>query len=164
MASRVKARNPVVLILLSSILLFVYVLYATFFEKSVTMAYTNQHGHAVVKATSPLPFAKYTLQTLIPFNGFDRPYILVAVGRKVYDVTSSASYYGPGGDYSAIAGRDSSRALAIGKLPTNLLRNVPQPWDDLQFDNHAVKDTFNYWCDFFASKYPCVGTLVQTLD
>jgi cytochrome b involved in lipid metabolism len=38
----------------------------------------------------------YTPQELSRFNGKDEPYILIAIRRKVFDVTSGRDYYGPG--------------------------------------------------------------------
>lgn len=39
---------------------------------------------------------KYTPKTLQPFNGKDDPRILLAIDRKVFDVTAGGSFYGPG--------------------------------------------------------------------
>ncbi|CAB4067230.1 PGRMC1_2 [Lepeophtheirus salmonis] len=52
--------------------------------------------------------------------------ILIAVNRKVYDVTKGRHFYGKDGPYGNLAGHDASRALA--KFEVN---NVSDEYDDL---------------------------------
>jgi len=46
----------------------------------------------------------FTLEELSKYREGDRIYL--ALGGKVYDVTKSAMFYGPGGAYHVFAGRD----------------------------------------------------------
>jgi membrane-associated progesterone receptor component len=74
-------------------------------------------------------FKKYSPNTLEPFSGKDGGRILLAIDRKVFDVTAGRSFYGPGsylfhysrilfsdfpvdGMYGNFAGRDASRGMA----------------------------------------------------
>ncbi|KAG8902499.1 hypothetical protein FRB99_004400 [Tulasnella sp. 403] len=61
---------------------------------------------------STVLFTTYTPKTLYKYNGNDDPRILLAIDRKVFDVTAGASFYGPGGPYGNFAGRDASRGMA----------------------------------------------------
>jgi predicted heme/steroid binding protein len=57
----------------------------------------------------------YNAEELKQYDGTDptKP-ILLGVKGKIYDVSAKEEFYGPGGAYSAFAGRDASRALAKG--------------------------------------------------
>eukprot|EP00808_Paulinella_micropora_P031509 g28199.t1 len=96
-----------------------------------------------------------TLQELRSFSQL--PQILVALNGNVYDVTKSAGFYGPGGRYGIMAGRDASRSLATGQLDPKLL-------DDADITNltpNQVK-AMHAWEDKFRSKYPIVARLKHT--
>ena len=69
-----------------------------------------------------------------------------------------------GGDYSVLAGRDASRALATGELPTFVNANYVQPWDPLTDLTPAQRSELNDWIDFFYAKYGQVGSLVQAVQ
>lgn len=43
------------------------------------------------------------------------PAVHVALLGSVYDVTSGAKHYGPGGAYSFFAGKDATRAFGTGE-------------------------------------------------
>ena len=111
-------------------------------------------------ATSPLAYRDYKLEELLPYNGHDRPEILLAVDQRIYDVTSAAHHYGPGGGYAALAGRDASRSLATHRVP-KLAKGGVQAWDDLHDLSESERNALNDWVAFFDHKYPRVGTLVQ---
>lgn len=111
-------------------------------------------------AQSQLPYRDYKLDELLPYNGHDRPEILLAVDQRIYDVTSAAHHYGPGGGYAALAGRDASRSLATHRVP-KLAKGRVQAWDDLHDLSEAERNALNDWVAFFDNKYPRVGTLVQ---
>ncbi|KAG6621448.1 putative heme/steroid binding domain-containing protein [Phytophthora cinnamomi] len=59
-----------------------------------------------------------TVKQLATFNGGadgTRP-IYISVKSEVYDVSSSRELYGASGKFAALAGKDVTRALALGKL------------------------------------------------
>ncbi|PHT98798.1 Membrane steroid-binding protein 2 [Capsicum chinense] len=61
----------------------------------------------------PLHLGDMTKEELRAYNGSDseKP-LLMAIKGKIYDVSTSKMFYGPGGSYAMFAGRDASRALA----------------------------------------------------
>eukprot|EP00808_Paulinella_micropora_P008205 g45180.t1 len=74
--------------------------------------------------------------------------IYLCVKGLVFDVTSSGKY-APDAAYTELAGRDSSRALALGKTEIKETR-----LDDLDKD---AKKSLDEWMKFYWEKYPCVG-------
>lgn len=67
---------------------------------------------AALLAATPVPDVTFTAASLAPFVGGDGKAIYIALGRKVYDVSTGADFYGPGNGYSKFAGKDASRAMA----------------------------------------------------
>ncbi|KAM3341844.1 hypothetical protein P3S68_026810 [Capsicum galapagoense] len=52
-------------------------------------------------------------EELRDYNGSDsEKSLLMAIKGKIYDVSTSKMFYGPGGSYAMFAGRDASRVLA----------------------------------------------------
>ena len=109
-------------------------------------------GHLVRKP----PKKDYTLAELREYDGThgDKTVLFVMRG-KVYDVTNGWSFYGPGGGYAFLAGRDASRALAKMSL------------DVADVDNASVHDltaeenkTLDEWIEKLSKKYPVLGNLV----
>lgn len=75
----------------------------------------------------------------------------------VFDTTSGADFYGPGGPYAALNGRDASRALATMKI------NVSEA-DEARGTEGLSEDelkTLREWRDKFLSKYPALGTFAR---
>lgn len=109
----------------------------------------------------PLLYQTYTPKTLQPFNGKDDEKVLLAVRGKVYDVTKSKRFYGPGGPYSNFAGRDASRGLAKNSFDPEVLTPVDQKLDLL--DNLTAEETQSLedWQSTFDGKYLVVGELVN---
>ncbi|MBT6492560.1 MAG: cytochrome P450, partial [Deltaproteobacteria bacterium] len=98
-----------------------------------------------------------TLDELRSFNGEDDKPIYIAILGKVYDVSSSADFYGEGGPYEVFAGRDASRALATMSLEEEDLDNP-----DITSLTPSQMDMLKQWHDRLASKYPLIGNLVKT--
>eukprot|EP00300_Choanocystis_sp_HF-7_P042121 c888_g1_i1.p1 GENE.c888_g1_i1~~c888_g1_i1.p1 ORF type:complete len:115 (-),score=24.26 c888_g1_i1:157-474(-) len=99
----------------------------------------------------------FTLAELKAYDGKDpsKP-ILVALNGGVFDVTTGRSFYGPGGGYGALAGRDASRALAKMSLAEE---DLELPADDLTAEE---QQTLSDWVARFETKYPRVGTLANS--
>lgn len=71
----------------------------------------------------------YTPKELSKFNGVSDSKIYISVNRKIYDVTMSAGFYGPGSAYENFAGRDATRGLAKNSFDDELLTDVDLPID-----------------------------------
>ncbi|GAA5913324.1 hypothetical protein JCM8208_005209 [Rhodotorula glutinis] len=104
----------------------------------------------------------FTPQSLAPFNGTtpNQP-ILFAVRRKVYDVSSGASFYGPEGPYANFAGRDASRGLAKQSFDDDMLAPLDGPIDKLDDLTQAEWDNLRQWEDLFQTKYIPCGDYVE---
>merc|ERR1739842_136880 len=82
--------------------------------------------------------------------------ICVAVNGKIFDVTRGKRFYGPGGPYSAFAGRDASRGLA-----TFSVEPVSEDYDDLSDLKPHEMDQVKEWELQFSEKYTLVGKLLR---
>jgi membrane-associated progesterone receptor component len=109
--------------------------------------------------SAPVPVAErrdYTAAELTAFDGRDpgRPILLAARGR-IFDVTRSRGFYGPGGPYGVFAGRDCSRALAtLSTKPEDCV-------SDLEGLSDAELEKLDDWIDTFAAKYEEVGKVIE---
>jgi hypothetical protein len=127
---------------------------------------------------------QYTDADLAGFDGSDptKP-ILLAINGTIYDVTTGARHYGPGGSYHRLAGADASRAFVTNCFSedrTPDLRGVEEmfiPLDNPEADalytrgqlkvlkeqerrkaKEQVHASLKHWVDFFGGgKYPEVG-------
>lgn len=108
-----------------------------------------------IQMIDPLSSAR-VLDRLQPFNGSD-PYrpLLLAIKGRVLDVREGTDYYGPGGPYKVMAGRDASRAFAMMSLEEK----------DAHADLTGVPDEhlkiLDDWYDKLSKKYPTVGRMVS---
>ncbi len=103
------------------------------------------------------PKKDYTLAELREYDGThgDKTVLFVMRG-KVFDVTNGWSFYGPGGGYAILAGRDASRALAKMSLD---VADVDDPHvDDLTAEENKTLDE---WIEKLGKKYPVLGNLVS---
>jgi heme-degrading monooxygenase HmoA/predicted heme/steroid binding protein len=101
--------------------------------------------------------ASMTLEELRTFRGEGgKAGIYLAVCGKIYDVSSSPGFYGPGGSYHVLAGRDASRALAKGLLEE---KDVLERAGDLSDLTAVEQNKLEEWVARFDSKYPCVAHL-----
>ncbi|KAJ1960829.1 hypothetical protein GGI12_003589 [Dipsacomyces acuminosporus] len=103
----------------------------------------------------------FTVKSLMQYNGTDeKKPILLGFNGKVYDVTASRGFYGPGGNYSVFAGRDCTRNLCIGSLRPE---DLPSENDDLvtrEALDEMLWHPLDTWQKRFTNKYPVVGILV----
>ncbi|GAA5867129.1 hypothetical protein JCM8547_006248 [Rhodosporidiobolus lusitaniae] len=91
--------------------------------------------------------------------------VLMAVRRKVYDVTSGRSFYGPGGPYSNFAGRDASRGLAKQSFEADMLvQDLDGPIDPLDDLSESDWKGLQDWEEHFRNKYPVVGKRINPFD
>lgn len=81
--------------------------------------------------------------------------LLMAIKGKIYDVSRSRMFYGPGGPYAMFVGRDASRALALMSFdPRDLTGNT----EGLSDSEHEVLQDWEYK---FMDKYVKVGQIVS---
>jgi len=71
----------------------------------------------------------------------------------VFDTTSGRDFYGPGGPYAALNGRDASRALAMMKI------NVSEEEEALGVEGLSEDEvkTLREWRGKVGGKYPALG-------
>lgn len=96
-----------------------------------------------------------TEEELRAYNGSDseKP-LLMAIRGKIYDVSTSKMFYGPGSSYAMFAGRDASRALALLSFkPEDINGNLEGLGD-------AELQILLDWECKFMEKYDRVGQLV----
>jgi predicted heme/steroid binding protein len=104
----------------------------------------------------------FTLQQLAAFNGGadGKGPIYISVKSDVYDVSASRELYGASGKFAALAGKDVTRALALGELG-DAEELAALALHDL---TPGQLETLDAWLAKFRSderKYPSVGRLVD---
>ncbi|XP_020385451.2 neudesin [Rhincodon typus] len=95
----------------------------------------------------------FTDTELAKYNGEekDQP-IYMAIKGVVFDVTSGKEFYGKGGPYNALVGKDSTRAVAKMSLePEDLTHDTTGLTEE---ELNSLDDVFN---DLYKTKYPIVG-------
>eukprot|EP01101_Sappina_pedata_P008014 TRINITY_DN4355_c0_g1_i1.p1 TRINITY_DN4355_c0_g1~~TRINITY_DN4355_c0_g1_i1.p1 ORF type:complete len:157 (+),score=77.81 TRINITY_DN4355_c0_g1_i1:59-529(+) len=130
------------------------------------VAFTDKSTPAplVPKAKIIKPFKEYTLEELAKYDGSDSDGdIYVAIKGKVYDVTSRRGFYGKGGSYNIFAGKEASRALALGSLKKeDVSAEVTSDLDSLLSKLSADElETLEEWINSFESKYDVIGKVVS---
>lgn len=98
--------------------------------------------------------ADMTLEELKPYNGEEKPNVLVAVKGIIYDVSSS-DFYKKGAAYSVFAGHDASINLAQMSHSEDLLNK----WGSYTLDDDQT-GILNDWELTFREKYPVVGMVI----
>jgi membrane-associated progesterone receptor component len=97
-----------------------------------------------------------TKAELAECDGVRTPRIFVAVDGLVFDVSKAPGFYGPGGNYHGFAGKDCTRALALGLTDAADVLANPGGKQGLTVPQQMKIDD---WLDVFESKYPVVGSL-----
>ncbi|NXA03776.1 NEUFC protein, partial [Sapayoa aenigma] len=83
-----------------------------------------------------------------------QPGLYLALLGRVFDVQRGRRHYGPGGAYSALAGRDATRAFATGDFtPAGLV-------DDVSALSPRELLSVQGWLSFYSDNYDPVGKLV----
>ncbi|KAF3645744.1 Membrane steroid-binding protein 2 [Capsicum annuum] len=77
----------------------------------------------------------------------------MAIKGKIYDVSTSKMFYGPGGSYAMFVGRDASRALAQLSFKPEYFNGSLDGLSDAQLE--ILQD----WEYKFMNKYAWVGQL-----
>ena len=85
-------------------------------------------------------------------GGADGPILLAADGL-VYNVALARNFYGPDGEYAAMAGTDATRMLAKNSLEEEADATAPL--------NLAEQASLAAWKFSFERKYDCVGRLAN---
>ena len=87
--------------------------------------------------------------------------LYMALRGTVLDVSKGASFYGPGGPYEVLGGKDASRALAVMDMKGKAawardcaIRRI----DDLSAEELKILDD---WAKKLSAKYPTVGKIVE---
>mmetsp|Transcript_89927 Transcript_89927/g.178712 ORF Transcript_89927/g.178712 Transcript_89927/m.178712 type:complete len:168 (+) Transcript_89927:61-564(+) len=99
----------------------------------------------------------FTAETLRPFTGENGGDILLSVVSYVFNVSSGPQYYAKNiGTYSALAGMEASRPLAI----TSMEEEDVQSHDLTDLTDDQWEELFG-WIDKYQEKYPLVGRLAE---
>ncbi|KAJ8309127.1 hypothetical protein KUTeg_014001 [Tegillarca granosa] len=102
----------------------------------------------------------FTAEELKEYDGSkpNKP-IYMGVRGVVFDVTKGKDFYGPGAAYSALAGKDASRAIALWSLEEKDMHHDLSglPGDTLKGLDDVFKGTY-------MSKYPIVGYMDYLKD
>lgn len=110
---------------------------------------------AAVQPTAKPPGNKvFTREELKECKGENGKPLYVAVCGKVYDVSTGSGFYGPGGPYHYITGRDASRILATMDMDGS------DPNEDISDLTVDQQESLQTWVAKYDSKYPVVGTLL----
>ena len=100
------------------------------------------------------PKGTWSESELQPYNGNDETGpILLAVKGEVYNVYKGRNFYGPGGEYHIMAGRDASRFLAKNSLEEESIEEKDVPL------NIAERASLESWYWIIKNKYDLVGQL-----
>ncbi|XP_069464632.1 neudesin [Ambystoma mexicanum] len=105
------------------------------------------------------PVRLFTEEDLARYDGQEEGQpIYMAVKGAVFDVTSGKEFYGKGASYNALAGKDSTRAVAKMSLdPEDLTHDTTGLTED---QLKALDDIFD---DVYKKKYPIVGYTSQRI-
>ncbi|XP_040286334.1 neudesin [Bufo bufo] len=113
-----------------------------------------------LRRTNPhKPVRLFTDEDLAIYNGeqADQP-IYMAVKGAVFDVSAGKEFYGKGAPYNALAGKDSTRAVAKMSLePEDLIS------DTTGLTEEQLKSLDDIFENVYKKKYPIVGYTAQRI-
>eukprot|EP00729_Bicosta_minor_P004026 gene4026-8936_t len=99
-----------------------------------------------------------TLEQLAAYKGVDGAPIYMSINRRIFDVSSGESFYGPGSGYDVFSGVDATKSLAKMSLdPADTNAVDYEPADDDE------RETLEGWLSKISGKYPEVGRLVDAV-
>jgi len=141
--------SPINIVLLIAILYLIY---------KILKPETEDGDVVVEEKLAPMKKQDMTPAQLREYDGLRREdgRVLIAVLGKIFDVTKSKNFYGPGGPYSAFAGKDASRGLATFNVGL-----ACEEYDDLSDLNKSELDQVREWSEQFTEKYPIIGKLLK---
>ncbi|PWN53491.1 cytochrome b5 [Violaceomyces palustris] len=130
---------------------------------------TSTYSYLPSKHPNTTVWTRYTPRTLAVFDGTNppsgdanqEPTILLAINRKVFDVTKGKNFYGPGGPYGNFAGRDASRGMAKQSFDLEMLTPLDREIDTLEDLTPMEVSNMKEWEGHFTGKYGIVGELIN---
>jgi predicted heme/steroid binding protein len=110
-----------------------------------------ERGSKSKRVFDKMPKQDFTLEQLKQFDGVKSDgRLLVGILGKVFDVSSAADFYGPGGPYSVFAGHDASRALATFSVDASQFKDE---YDDLNDLKPSQLESVKEWEMQFLGKF-----------
>lgn len=104
----------------------------------------------------------WTKREISQYTGKDGGPILIALNRKVFDVSMGRGFYGPEGAYHVFAGRDASRLLATQSFDDGITEEeLEAPIDTLEDLTEDDWEGLNSYVGLYSVKYQCVGELIE---
>lgn len=141
--------SPINIVLLIAIIYLIY---------KILKPETEYDDVKVEPSLPPMKKQDMTPRQLREYDGLKREdgRVLIAVLGKIFDVTKSKNFYGPGGPYSSFAGKDASRGLATFNVSL-----ACEEYDDLSDLSKSELDQVREWSEQFTEKYPIIGKLLK---
>ncbi|XP_028676573.1 neudesin [Erpetoichthys calabaricus] len=119
----------------------------------IVVVYSSEYVTLKYKQAEKKPVRLFTDEDLVKYNGQqDGSPIYMAVKGVVFDVTSGKDYYGRGAPYNALAGKDSTRAVAKMSLEPEDLTH-----DTTGLTSDQLKSLDDIFVSVYKAKYPIVG-------
>ncbi|KAB5596073.1 Cytochrome b5-like heme/steroid-binding domain containing protein [Ceratobasidium theobromae] len=131
-------------------------------QGSIPTSYNESYNWKPEKHPKCTVWKRYTPKTLEPFSGRDGGQILLAIDRKIFDVTNGRNFYD--GMYGNFAGRDASRGMAKQSFDEEMLTPIDQAIDKLEDLTREEVANMQGWVEHFTGKYTVVGELVENGD
>ena len=105
---------------------------------------------------SGVPDRDFTLKEVNAHDGSRSRVVYLAIRGYVYDVSEGYDFYGPGGSYAVLGGRDGT--VALSKMSTDP-SDVDTPWEGEGVLTREQEKVLAHWISTFNSKYPVIGRL-----